>query len=62
MRGAKCRQSNHYDTEAWADKAARRYEAKHGWAFRSYQCPECDQWHLARKTHGGLPVLLLDHL
>jgi hypothetical protein len=62
LRGTKCRSANDYKTKAWADKAARRYEEQYAWAMESYRCQECDQWHLTKKSRGGLPVLMVEFM
>jgi hypothetical protein len=61
-RGKKCRSANHYDTEADANKAARRYEKRDAWKFRSYECDECGEWHIAKARKDGIPIILIEYL
>lgn len=55
-----CRRKNHWVQEQAAHQAALKQERKYGWALRVYACDQCDEYHVTRRRHNGLPVLLMD--
>lgn len=59
---SKCRSKNHYGWEAKAQSAADRYERRYGYQMQVYLCDECGEWHIKKRMHFGLPVVLIEYL
>lgn len=53
---------NRYKGILEAQRAVREVEAKFAFAMRAYRCPQCGNFHLARRTHGGSHIILMEHL